>query len=117
MKAFLFLISIVLTSVVAITSADTNIAGTWVMVKGDDAGNPPVFHIRMGEGIWEGTMDIPGQQVYDRNVYRIKVNGDSVYITAYKDGSTIYARRVDEQHIVGLMKGETRVDTVLFKKY
>lgn len=116
MKPFILLISVAITSLFAIGTADKNISGTWVMEQGDSSDQPPVFRIEMGEGIWEGKMDVPQQEVYDRKVHSIRVDGDSVFITVYKNGSTIYARRVNDSSITGMMKGESRIDTVKFKK-
>jgi len=116
MKPFILLISIALTSLFAIVSADANIGGTWVMEQGDSAANPPVFRIKMGEGIWQGTMDMPEQQVYDRKLHSIIVDGDSLFITVYKDGPVISAKMTGDGLISGTMKGESREDVVLLKK-
>ncbi len=116
MKPFILLISIALTSLFAIVSADANIGGTWVMEQGDSATNPPVFRIKMGEGIWQGTMDMPEQQVYDRKLHSIIVDGDSLFITVYKDGPVISAKMTGDGLISGKMKGESREDVVLLKK-
>lgn len=116
MKPFILLISIALTSLFAIVSADTNINGTWVMEQGDSAANPPIFRIKMGEGIWQGTMDMPEQQVYNRKVHSIIVDGDSVFITVYKDGPVISAKMNSDGLISGTMKGESREDLVLLRK-
>ena len=116
MKPFVLLISVAITSLFAISTADKNISGTWVMEQGDSPDQPPVFRINMGEGIWEGKMDLPEQEVYDRKVHSIRVDDDSVFITVYKNGSTIYARRINNSSIIGLIKGESRTDTVKFKK-
>lgn len=116
MKPFILLISVALTSLFAIVSADTNISGTWIMEQGDSATNLPVFRIKMGEGIWQGTMDMPEQQVYDRKVHSIIVDGDSLFITVYKDGPVISAKITGDGVISGTMKGESRVDVVLLRK-
>lgn len=116
MKPFILLISMALTSFFAIISADANIGGTWLMEQGDSATNPPVFRIKMGEGIWQGTMDMPGQQVYDRKIHSIMVDGDSLFITVYKGGPVISAKITGDGIISGTMKGESRVDVVLLKK-
>ena len=116
MKPFILLISIALTSLFAIVSADANIGGTWVMEQGDSAANPPVFRIKMGEGIWQGTVDMPGQQIYDRKIHSISVDGDSLFITVYKDGPVISAKMTGDGFISGMMKGESREDVVLLRK-
>jgi len=116
MKPFILLIVVAITSLFAISRADKNISGTWLMQEGDNAAQPPVFRIHMGEGRWEGKLDIPEQELYDRELQSIRVEGDSVFITVYKNGSTIYARRVNDSTITGVMKGESRTDTVRFKK-
>ena len=33
--------------------------------------SPAVLHIKMHEGIWVGKIDIPEQQVYDKEIYAI----------------------------------------------
>lgn len=116
MKPFILLISIAFTSLFAIISADTNISGTWIMEQGDSATNPPVFRIKMGEGIWQGTMDMPEQQVYDRKVHSIIVDGDSLFITVYKDGPVIFAKITGDGVISGTIKGDSREDIVLLRK-
>ncbi len=116
MKPFILLISVALTSLFALAPSDSNIGGTWIMEQGDSATNPPIFRIKMGEGIWQGTMDMPGQQLYDRKIHSIIVDGDSVFITVYKDGPVISAKMTGDGVISGTMKGESGEDAVLLRR-
>lgn len=116
MKPFILLIGVTITSLFAIRTADKNISGTWIMKQGDNPDQPPVLHIEMGEGIWQGKLDIPEQEVYGRKIRSIRVDGDSVFITVYKNGSTIYARKINDSSIIGIMKSDSRTDTVKLKK-
>ena len=117
MKASILLFGITLTSILAISKADRNISGTWVMERGDSKTSPPVIRINMGEGIWEGRIDMPEQQVFDRKLQSVMVDGDSVFITIYKDGPVICAKMTDNKTISGCVQGETCKDAVLLKKY
>ena len=117
MKAFILLFGITFTSIVAISKADRNISGTWVMEQGDSKAIPPVIRINMGEGIWEGRIDMPEQQVFDRKLQSVVVDGDSVFITVYKDGPVISAKMTDNKTIRGCMQGETCKEAVLLKKH
>ena len=117
MKPFILLISIAITSLVVMLTTGSNISGTWIMEQGDSAANPPVFRIKMGEGIWKGKMDMPVQQVYDRPLHSIKVDGDSVFITVYKDGPVIFAKKTGDGVISGMMKQEGSEDEVVLKKH
>lgn len=116
MKAIVLLIGVTLTSIIAVSRADKNISGTWIMQQGDNPANPPVLRIRMGEGIWEGKIDMPEQQVYDRRVESIRVDGDSVFITVYKGGPVIAAKCINENSIRGVLQGETATDPVALQK-
>lgn len=116
MKAFIILIGMIVTGVIAVATAGKNISGTWLMQQGDSADYPPVLRITMNEGIWEGKMDIPQQELYNKKVHSIRVKGDSVFITVYKNGSTIFARVINDTAITGVMQMEDRQDAVKFKK-
>jgi len=116
MKALIILIGMIVTGVIAIATADKNISGTWLMQQGDSPAYPPVLRINMNEGIWEGKMDIPQQELYNKKVHSIRVKGDSVFITVYKNGSTIFARVINDTAITGVMQTEGRQDAVKFKK-
>lgn len=116
MKPLILLISVVITSLLAIGTGDKNISGTWIMVQGDGSNQPPVLRIKMGEGIWEGKLDLPQQEVYDRNVHSIRVDGDSIFITVYKNGPVVCARKINDNTISGKVKGGSSIDTVSFKK-
>jgi hypothetical protein len=116
MKAVILFFGIVLTSIFAISKADKNISGTWVLQTTDSSCSQPVLRIQMGEGIWKGKLDIPCQEVYDKEVYSIIVKGDSVFITIYKDGPAIKARIVNNTAIAGEREQEGRVDAIAFKK-
>ncbi len=116
MKAIILLIGVVLTSALAVFRADKNISGTWIMQQGDSKTYPPVLRIRMGEGIWEGTIDLPEQQVYDRKLESIVVDGDSVFITVYKGGPAIAAKYSSDTSIRGMLRSETGSDPVVLRK-
>jgi hypothetical protein len=49
-------------------------------------------------------------------VHAIKVSGDSVFITVFKDGSTINAKMVSDSSMKGKMKLEGCIDDVMIKK-
>lgn len=116
MKAFILLFCIVISGVIAISEADKDISGTWVMQQGHNGSNPPVFRITMNEGIWKGKADIPEQEIYDKPIHSIRVDGDSVFISVYKGGPVIKTRMVNPAALAGETGQEGRVDTVLFKK-
>ncbi len=116
MKALILLVGITVASIVAISGADKNITGTWVMEQGDSRTSPPVIRIKMGEGIWEGRIDMPEQEVYDRKLGSVVLQGDSVFITIYKDGPKISARLLDNVTISGSLKNENRGEMILLKK-
>ena len=116
MKAIVLLIGVTLTSIIAVSRADKNISGTWIMQQGDSNINPPVLRIQMGEGIWEGKIDMPEQQVYDRRVESIRVDGDSVFITVYKGGPVIAAKCITENSIRGVLQCDTSTVPVVLQK-
>ncbi|MGB4845306.1 MAG: hypothetical protein WBP16_12645 [Ferruginibacter sp.] len=116
MKLAILIFSLFITGLITLTDSGANISGTWVMEADKVLYSPPVMHIEMGEGIWQGTIDIPEQEVYDKEIHSIRVKQDSIFITVYKDGPVINATLVNDNAIVGIMPVEGRVDTVRFNK-
>jgi hypothetical protein len=112
MKTLIFLTGITIMGLL-IPPPDKNIAGTWVL-QGTDV--QPVFRIHMGEGIWKGTIDMPEQEVYDKEIHSIRVNKDSVFIKVYKDGPVINARMTNDSTLEGETQKEDRVDRFTFKR-
>ena len=93
-----------------------NIEGTWLLQTNDSLCSKTVIRIQMNEGIWEGKMDIPEQEIYDKEIWSIKVDKDNVLITAFKNGSTISGKMINDSTITGQMKIDSNVDPVMLKK-
>jgi len=115
MKTVILLFAAIV-GVIGFTSNDKNIRGTWSLQSMDNSCSKTILRINMGEGIWEGKMDIPEQEVYDKKVHSIKLSGDSVFITVFRNGSTINAKMVNDSSMTGTMKLEGCADEVLIKK-
>ncbi|HMK05715.1 MAG TPA: hypothetical protein VK489_16045, partial [Ferruginibacter sp.] len=62
--------------VISFTGNDKDIRGTWSLQSRDGKCAKTILRINMGEGIWEGKLDIPEQEVYDKKVHSIRVSGD-----------------------------------------
>lgn len=60
----LFVIAVILTSMLLATK-QKNIEGTWIVDTEGKEYEPTVLRIQMKEGSFTGTLDIPGQKVYD----------------------------------------------------
>ena len=91
MKLAILLFGALITGLISLSTPATNIKGTWVMQSGQGSCSPTVIRISMDKGIWVGKVDIPEQQVYDKEVYDIRVNGDSVFINVSGSGNYIKA--------------------------
>ncbi|HET9825316.1 MAG TPA: hypothetical protein VFP87_08280 [Chitinophagaceae bacterium] len=74
----LILITVFLTSILLATK-QKNIEGTWIIDPEGKKYELTVLRIQMKEGSFAGTLDIPGQQVYDKPV-TIGLDKDSVKI-------------------------------------
>ena len=61
------------------------------MKTGSASCSPTLIRISMQEGIWVGKIDIPEQQVYDKQLYAVVVKGDSVMIQVSESGNSIKA--------------------------
>ena len=118
MKLAILFVSVVITGLITLTAADDkNISGTWVMQSKDNSCSPAVIRIKMGEGIWQGKLDIPEQELYDKAIYSIKVSGDSVFISVAKDSPVIKAVFVNDSTIAGELLSAGRRDAVQFEKF
>ena len=118
MKLAILLVSVVITGAITLFGADDkNISGTWIMQSKDNSCSPAVIRIKMDEGIWRGKLDMPEQELYDKDIYSIKVSGDSVFISVAKDSPVIKAVFVNDSTIAGeLLSGGSR-DAVQFEKF
>lgn len=116
MKLAILLFGLFITGLITLTDSGGKMGGIWLMQVDGVLYGPPVMHIEMGEGIWQGKIDIPEQKIYDKEIHAIRVKQDSVFITVYKDGPVINAALVNDTAIVGIMPVEGGVDTVRFNK-
>jgi len=64
---------------VAVLPKPTDITGTWVLESSEKNTEAAILRIKMSEGYFEGTMDIPGQQLYNHIVW-IQLNKDKIKI-------------------------------------
>lgn len=116
MKFIVLLFSVVVTGVVTLLPGENNIGGTWVMDTGKNDCSPAVIRINMNKGIWEGFMDIPAERVFDKPVYSIVVNGDSVFIKVSKEGNSINAELVNGNILEGNLVTDAGRDAIKFTK-
>ena len=116
MKAAILYFAIIIGGIIALPSPDKNISGTWILRSDENLCNSAVLRIKMQEGRWTGKADIPAEELYDKEIYSIAVERDSVFIRMYKDGPTIKARMVNDSTITGKKEQEGRTDGVEFKK-
>ena len=91
MKLAILLFGTFITGLISLSSPVKNIRGTWVMQTNPGMCSPTVIRIKMDEGVWVGKIDIPEQQVYDKEVYAITVKEDSVLIKVSRSGNYIKA--------------------------
>lgn len=116
MKLIVLLCSAILTGLFAFFPAEKNISGTWVMQTNPGTSGPTIIRISMQEGVWEGKLDMPGQQVYDRGIHSIIANSDSVFIRVSKEGKLIKAALVNENTLAGQMLFEGISEPVQFSR-
>lgn len=116
MKLAILIFGLFITGLITLTDSGANIGGTWVLQADKVLYSPPVMHIEMGEGIWQGKIDIPEQEIYNKEIHSIRVKQDSVFVTVYKDGPVINAALIKDSAIVGIMLSEGRTDKLRFNK-
>lgn len=114
MKLAIVLAGAFITGLITISSPVKDIRGTWVMKSGSC--NPALIRISMQEGIWIGKMDIPEQQVYDKEVYAVVVKGDSVLINVSEAGNSIHAVLKGSSTLTGDLITDSGQTTVEFTK-
>ena len=76
---FVILIVMLAIGSVAVLPTPRDITGTWVLETSEKNGEAAILRIQMSEGYFKGTMDIPGQQLYDHPVW-IQLNKDKIKI-------------------------------------
>lgn len=76
---FLILIVMLAIGSVAVLPKTKDITGTWVLETSGKNMEAATLRIKMSEGYFEGTMDIPGQQLYDHPI-RVQLNNDKIKI-------------------------------------
>jgi len=116
MKLAILLFGAFITGIISLSAPVTNIKGTWVMQTGEGMCNPVVIRISMGEGTWVGKMDIPEQQVYDKEVDAIIVKDDSVFIGVSKSGNSIKAVLQNKHTLTGKLVTDSGEKAVEFIK-
>jgi hypothetical protein len=112
MKLAILVFATFITGLITLSSPVSNIKGTWVMQSQNSSCSNNVLRIKMNEGIWVAKIDIPEQQVYDREVFDISAKKDSVFITVFKNGPTIKAALVNETTIAGELVSDGKADAV-----
>lgn len=117
MKLAILLFAVFITGVITLSGSEANISGTWVMRQNKILSNLPVMRIEMNKGIWQGKIDIPEVEEYDRDIHSIRVVNDSVFITLFKNGTTIHAALVNDSTLTGEMSLDGSKDPVTFVKY
>lgn len=116
MKLAILLFTAFITGMITLSSPVQNIAGTWVMQAGAGNSSPVVIRISMEKGVWVGKMDIPEQQLYNKEVYAITVNGDSVQIDVSATGNRIKAQLQAGNRLTGTIITDTLQQPVQFVK-
>lgn len=118
MKFIILLFSIVAGGYILFSkpSHNYNISGTWVMQGKKDVDDPAVLRIEMGKGFWEGKLDMPGQELYNHEIYSIISKQDSVFINLFKGGTVINAALVNDSTLAGEMLLEDKSDTIIFSR-
>lgn len=116
MKLAILIFGVFITGIISISTPVANIKGTWVMQTGAGSCSPVVIRISMDEGTWVGKMDIPEQQVYDKEVDGIIVKGDSVFISVFKSGNSISAVLQNKQTLSGKLVTGSSESAVQFVK-
>jgi len=97
-----FLIIIVLLAVgsVAVIPKPKDITGTWVLETSEKNTEAAILRIKMSEGYFEGTIDIPGQQVYDYPVW-IQLNKNKIKIILDDKGACFIEGVVSDSVLAG----------------
>lgn len=97
-----FLIIIVLLAVgsVAVIPKPKDITGTWVLETSEKNTEAAILRIKMSEGYFEGTIDIPGQQVYDHPVW-IQLNKNKIKIILDDKGACFIEGVVSDSVLAG----------------
>lgn len=99
MKLFI-LITLVLTGTLFLGHKQKNIAGTWVLDTEGEKYEATVIRIHQGEGYFAATLDIPGQQVYDKPA-GIRLESDSLKITFDKEQSCFVKVAISGSMLIG----------------
>lgn len=118
MKPAVLLFAAFITGVITLSSSSSfkNIQGTWVMQSDNSPCSNNVLRIKMEEGIWAGKIDIPEQDIYDKEVFSIITKADSVFITVVKDGPVIKTAFVNDSTLTGELLVDGRPGFIKFLK-
>jgi len=116
MKFAILIFGTFITGMITLSSPVKNITGTWVMQAGAGSCSPAVIRVSMEKGVWVGKMDIPEQQLYNKEVYAIQVNGDSVCIEVSASGNRINAQLKTNNNLAGTITTDTAQLPVQFIK-
>jgi len=116
MKLAILLFGTFITGMITLSAPVKNISGTWVIQSAPGTCSPAVIRISMDEGVWVGKMDIPEQQVYDKDVYAIAVDGDSMLISVSESGNSINAKLETDNSLKGTLVTDNSNTPVLLVK-
>jgi hypothetical protein len=96
----LILIVVLAVGSVAVIPKPKDIVGTWVLETSEKNTEAAILRIKMSEGYFEGTIDIPGQQVYDHPVW-IRLKKDEIKIMLDDKGACFIEGIVSDSALAG----------------
>ncbi len=114
MKLISLLAGVLVTGGVLFSSGQKNIKGTWRIDSNLGDCNTEVIRIRMHQGVWKGTIDIPSIKKYDQEILSVHNGKDSVQIRI-SDSDKINARWINDSTMRGVFESggnQVRVELV-----
>jgi hypothetical protein len=112
---FLILIVMLAIGSAAVLPKPRNITGTWVLDTSGKNMEAAILRIKMSEGYFEGTVDIPGQQLYDHPVW-IQLSKDKIKIMLDDKGACFIDGIVSDSVLTGRSVVTGRWSDVKFRR-
>ena len=103
MKLISLIAGALVTGGILFSPGQKNIKGTWRVDDNMGDCNRQVIRIRMHQGIWKGSIDIPSIKKYDQDILSVHNGKDSVQISI-SDVEQIRARWINDSTMRGVLE-------------
>ncbi len=103
MKLISVIAGALVTGGILFSPGQKNIKGTWGIDNSMGDCNSQVIRIRMHQGIWKGTIDIPSVKKYDQEILSVQNGKDSVQIRI-SDEKEIRAKWINDSMMKGVLE-------------